>query len=184
MSPPSARSRVCWRYTDGARAGRRRSAATAGTFERNFHVGEGSGIEFLGDHAHSRSWFRTQPFGGRRASQKGAFWAFVAAMLEAFGPGRDRDRDHPRLAVRATRTVERQQLGIGSRPGHAKRLTPRKTAVCPVPDVNPQNPAARWSCQLGWGPSHGRTGRGGRPNRCSPGIRPGERATANSLRCS
>jgi len=37
----------------------------------------------------------------------GTFWAFVAAMLEALRPGRDRDCDHPLLALRATRTVGR-----------------------------------------------------------------------------
>jgi len=38
----------------------------------------------------------------------GAFRAFVAAMLETLGPGRDDSRYHPHLAVRAARTVDRQ----------------------------------------------------------------------------
>jgi hypothetical protein len=54
-----------------------------------------------------------------------AFRAFESAMLEAFRPIRDRNRPHPRLTVRTSRTMDRQQLWIWSRDaGHGLKLNP------------------------------------------------------------
>jgi hypothetical protein len=47
--------------------------------------------------------------------------AFEGAVLETFRTGRDGNRHHPHLALRTTRAVDRQQLGIGfRRPGHSE----------------------------------------------------------------
>jgi len=44
-------------------------------------------------------------------------------MLETFGAGRDGGRYHPRLAIGAARTVDRQELGIGScHPRHGEKI--------------------------------------------------------------
>src|SRR5438552_16699304 len=48
-------------------------------------------------------------------------------MLETFGAGRDGGRYHPRLAIGAARTVDRQELGIGScHPRHGEKINPRR----------------------------------------------------------
>jgi len=42
-----------------------------------------------------------------------AFAAFEAAALESFIPRFNGDRDHPRLAMRAPRTMHRQEFQVG-----------------------------------------------------------------------
>jgi hypothetical protein len=82
----------------------------------------------------------------------GAFWALVVSMLESFRSRRHGNRNHPRLAFRAARTVNRQQLWIWSRPRHGAKISRPETVVCSVPDKTPSKSGASvWSRTLAGG---------------------------------